>query len=351
MRIKEISIKKLFGIFDHTIPLNLDDRITIIHSPNGYGKTLILKMLAGLFNGKYSELKKVPFEKLRVVFDNANVLSVENNNEDTYYKNLPKPMEVYLIEEDRLKLKVVNGGMSLVYKWRPAVEIYSKELAAIIEAKLAEFANLSQQLDRTFPTRISEYLPKSHISANELLRKLEKIEAKRLILQDVGLLNKEEDKEFLPKDIEDTKNILAVYVKDMEEKLSVFDELANKLKLFKDIINKRIEYTHKKMGITKKKGFFFTTFDGKILPLSALSSGEQHEIVLLYQLLFKVKRDSLLLIDEPELSLHVAWQKQFLGDLKNITELASFDVLIATHSPQIIHDRWDLTVELKGAKV
>ena len=31
-----------------------------------------------------------------------------------------------------------------------------------------------------------------------------------------------------------------------------------------------------------------------------------------------------------------------------VRALGKFDVLIATHSPQIIHDRWDLAVELKG---
>jgi predicted ATP-binding protein involved in virulence len=36
--------------------------------------------------------------------------------------------------------------------------------------------------------------------------------------------------------------------------------------------------------------------------------------------------------------------------LADITKLTEIDVLIATHSPQIIHDRWDLTVELKGSK-
>lgn len=70
--------------------------------------------------------------------------------------------------------------------------------------------------------------------------------------------------------------------------------------------------------------------------------------MLLYQLLFKTESGSLVLIDEPELSLHVAWQQRFLDDLSRITRVASFDVLVATHSPQIIHDRWDLTVELKG---
>ncbi len=42
MRIAQISITGLFGVFDHVIPLNLDDRITIIHAPNGYGKTIDL---------------------------------------------------------------------------------------------------------------------------------------------------------------------------------------------------------------------------------------------------------------------------------------------------------------------
>jgi predicted ATP-binding protein involved in virulence len=44
----------------------------------------------------------------------------------------------------------------------------------------------------------------------------------------------------------------------------------------------------------------------------------------------------------------VGWQAQFLRDLQEITKLTDLDVLMATHSPDIIQDRWDLTVELKG---
>ena len=146
-----------------------------------------------------------------------------------------------------------------------------------------------------------------------------------------------------------TKNaeeVLSVYVQDVEKKLSVFDEIADKIDLFKKIINERLLYN--RITISRQEGFSILTMDDKPLPVTALSSGEQHELVLLYQLLFKVDPDSLILIDEPELSLHVVWQQQFLQDLQEITRLASFDVLIATHSPQIIHDRWDLTVELKG---
>ena len=52
------------------------------------------------------------------------------------------------------------------------------------------------------------------------------------------------------------------------------------------------------------------------------------------------------MIDEPEISLNVVWQRRFLDDLERIVELRDFDVLIATHSPQIISDKWDWMVAL-----
>ena len=69
-----------------------------------------------------------------------------------------------------------------------------------------------------------------------------------------------------------------------------------------------------------------------------------------YELLFRTKPNALILIDEPELSLHVAWQVEFLKDLERVIKLSSFDVILATHSPQIINNRWDLTKELEGPK-
>ncbi len=85
---------------------------------------------------------------------------------------------------------------------------------------------------------------------------------------------------------------------------------------------------------------------GHQLPLDSLSSGEQHELVLHYDLLFKVKQNTIVLIDEPELSLHVGWQKKFLSDLTAIVELSGIDAVVATHSPFIVGDRNDLMVGL-----
>ena len=54
----------------------------------------------------------------------------------------------------------------------------------------------------------------------------------------------------------------------------------------------------------------------------------------------------MVLIDEPEISLHIIWQEELLGDLSEIAQMNGLNILMATHSPQVISDRWDLAVEL-----
>lgn len=84
------------------------------------------------------------------------------------------------------------------------------------------------------------------------------------------------------------------------------------------------------------------------LTLKKLSSGEQHELVMLYDLLFHASSNSLILINKPELSLHVAWQQEWLSDLEQMAELSDFRAMVATHSPDIIAEKWHLAVELTG---
>jgi hypothetical protein len=277
-----------------------------------------------------------------------------------WWTKLEESIEIHLIHTQRLQSIRENDRESISYRSTrrrnlvvPTVDEYAGELSEIIRRKLAESAALSQSFDSTFPTRLVKLMrdsDRSKLTNGELQTRLRELDEKRSRLVEVGILDRK-DEEIgvisLPSEevISDTKDVLALYVQDVEKKLSIFDEIADKIGLFKEMIDKRFLY--KNIVISKETGFAFKTQDGKALPLTALSSGEQHELVLLYQLLFKTKPNSLVLIDEPEISLHVAWQLDFLQDLQKITRLASFDILIATHSPQIINERWDLTVRLE----
>src|SRR5712692_6026847 len=68
-RIRQILVTNLFGLFNHVIPLNLEERITIIHGPNGFGKTILLTLLNDLFSERNSILRTIPFDEFRIEFD------------------------------------------------------------------------------------------------------------------------------------------------------------------------------------------------------------------------------------------------------------------------------------------
>jgi predicted ATP-binding protein involved in virulence len=271
-----------------------------------------------------------------------------NERPPVWLTELRKASEVRLIESQRLFVTEVGSRTSRDYdrlQMQPAVAMYATELARTIQARLADYANVAQTLDRTFPSRVVATKPR-RIAPDVLRSQLEALDKRRLELRDAGLLDTgSADTVQVPAEINDSAlAVLSVYVDDAQAKLRVLDELAAKTDLLKGTLNRRFRY--KSVEINREQGVAVRADDGRLLPLTALSSGEQHEIVLTYELLFHVGRSSLVLVDEPELSLHVAWQEAFLKDLLTMASLGQFDVVLATHSPQIIGDRWDLTVEL-----
>lgn len=75
---------------------------------------------------------------------------------------------------------------------------------------------------------------------------------------------------------------------------------------------------------------------GGITPFRDLSSGEQQIVSLVVKILAHAQRGCLMLIDEPEISLHVSWQRVLPRVFTIIARSFSCDILVATHSPLII---------------
>lgn len=267
--------------------------------------------------------------------------------------------KVYLIKTQRLLLLEDRDKSNLT----KTVDKYSNELSRTIQTHLARSTAFSSELDRTYPNRLLNRLnrrkKKNQIISLDLITSLNQLTEKRLLLNKVGLIAFEENDNIFNIEnfsSEDVRNVLQLYVEDSFKKLEIYDELAKKLEIFVNIINKR--FKHKKLTIDKERGFVFestiqraTTLKEDItIQAGKLSSGEQNELVLFYELLFKTEQNTLVLIDEPEISLHISWQNSFIDDLKEIIKLNKFDILIATHSPNIIGNNWDLRVALMGVE-
>jgi ABC-type glutathione transport system ATPase component len=185
------------------------------------------------------------------------------------------------------------------------------------------------------------------LAPSDLPQQLETIDEQRTQLMNVGILATESDTPVvLPAGKLDpaVARVLAVYAEDTRQKLESLSRLLNRVRVFKTLIEQR--FAPKTVEIDRQTGFIIRNRSGAIVPLEKLSSGEQHQLVLFFELLFELESNALILIDEPELSLHISWQKQFVSDLHRIIELNQFDVVLATHSPQLI-GRWpELVVEL-----
>lgn len=458
-RLKSIEIKGLFDTYDHTINLNLEERVTILHGINGCGKTTVLKLINVLSNlmspADIVFLQSTPFSFLSAKFTDNSFIEIDKRKNQCIIKknkkSTPENMDLknlsnnnYLnkavryIEEELPELREISKGLYLDietgktynqydlilkyqkilppsymdryltkdtvsilnkfkeffdsfntyffevdrllqlsrvqhlyssrarfrYETQPyiekTIELNARALADKIKQKLTEFGERSQRIDSEFPFKIfslqDKETSKTIISKEDLLNRLNKLKEKREKLINIGLLDKDDKQinfEAIPQgEKEDALNdmstkILQIHLEQTEEKLSIFDDLEKQTSLFQKLLNNRFSYSGKKIIFDKEKGIVLTNNKDNQIPLSQLSSGEQHEIVLFYGLLFDVKPDSLILIDEPELSLHPTWQMSFLKDMQEISTLTNLDFLIATHSPLIINDQDDLMVELE----
>jgi len=87
---------------------------------------------------------------------------------------------------------------------------------------------------------------------------------------------------------------------------------------------------------SKNREVIMSNSEGEEFLLKDLSSGEKtlfSKIIFLY---FSKIKDSTLLIDEPELSLHPSWQNKILKIYENFALKNNCQIIIATHSPHII---------------
>ncbi len=76
LRIARVEVQGLFGLFDHVIELKLAERVTVLHGPNGVGKTTLLRMIAALLNGDVNTFANIPFTKFHVSCENGPLLEV-----------------------------------------------------------------------------------------------------------------------------------------------------------------------------------------------------------------------------------------------------------------------------------
>lgn len=119
------------------------------------------------------------------------------------------------------------------------------------------------------------------------------------------------------------------------------DKTFEPINKFLNIINSFFKDTQKKLFIDEVGRLFVSKPSGRNLTVDELSSGERQLVILFANVIFNKYKNSklsseILIIDEPEISLHIRWQEKFIDSLFEASNNTQF--IIATHSPDIIGD-------------
>jgi len=128
-------------------------------------------------------------------------------------------------------------------------------------------------------------------------------------------------------------------------------DVGRPIETYLSLVNRFLRDSGKTLGYSDLGELEVSTGRGSPFPISCLSSGERQIVVMITHLSFntEARRAGVFIVDEPELSLHLRWQEQFVAAIREASP--SMQLVLATHSPSIILGDTDHCVDLSGEAI
>ena len=141
------------------------------------------------------------------------------------------------------------------------------------------------------------------------------------------------------------QRVFEPYVSSLEGRLAALKDAYSTLDALVPTLNSFFE--GKSVEFSPRNGLEILAKGGGALPVASLSSGERHLLALLLNTLLARKESRLFLIDEPELSLGVDWQRRIIRALMELTQGTVVQFVVATHSIEIVTSEPEALVRLE----
>lgn len=284
--IKHVHIDGVWN--KYVIDFYLDRDVNILVGDNGVGKTTILNIMAQVSNNSINENKRISnsFRSAKIEYsDGYKAIVKTTENGDKYISWSKDDIEVSY-EDIYMYMDVVSTFDSTQYPESIVSKIKDVHSDAESELDIMTY----RQID---------FLYKYIAFMSKVSRKL----------------------------VQDGNTQMA------EEIYSQYDKMK---KYCNELFSDKTWYEDDKDGTI----MFQSKDDNTVLKLPQLSSGEKQMLILLINTLTQNGRDVITFWDEPEISLHIAWQQVLINIMRELNP--NMQIIMATHSPSILHDGWEM---------
>ena len=297
--IKTIKISQLFG--DKDIEWNLQ-KTNVLVGKNGMGKSTVLQLVVNTISQEEIHDKSKLCSEVTIELDSNNILKLRKSQE-----NISNLLD--LVDEQEMKRLIIK-------EVRENNHIKSELKDVMINSiKKNKFRfNITDSIEYTATkneTKVNfEFVSTMALNANSF--------------QNIEMGNGK------------TENILDWQIQNELDRLSKINNLDLNNK-FITSLNHMFSESNKSVSLNNKFELEFK-FNNEILNFPQLSSGERQVIYILLKVAIATKDNALILMDEPEISLHLSWQEKLLTQIREINP--NSQIIIVTHSPAIVMNGW-----------
>lgn len=327
MKIIKILAKGFFGRY--SLEWEVNSKVNILSGINGSGKSTLLRAISTILKGKYlSTPIDDRISSLTVWFDNnsyiqtaiAKDIEIDQQQINNLLKKLATKDKGAESLIDSPRLKTISIKMLQAFSNGHEVEI--DEFVKDIHSSFISTFDMAAPVPKD-PGELMDQIVKS--SRSELDRHLELV-VDRYKTHQIEL-----------------SNMMSQIISDNDNRFSELKGIFKAKSLMQDILDKLLNDSGKHINRDKGDLEFVFKSDGQSHPYTDLSAGEKQLLLILLTVFLQEGKDAILIMDEPEISLHVDWQIQLLDVIYKLNP--NCQVIVSTHSPSMILNGWQSSVE------
>ncbi len=325
--IKKITIKGIWESYNVLWEPYPD--VNILAGVNGSGKSTLMDIIHAALKHDFNELKTAT-DLIEISFDTGEILKYRKK--DMAVEPTSEIKFDYISTFDK-KISAVSFSDS---SFR---DIYDTELMRELQTKLDQFTRLLNTLldnpENIEGMKVAHDLQttlESHINRLLSVREKKVTFCKSFEIDEKGI------EELLKSGLPDT--LLEALQSMKKRKFIPASAFTAELKelLDDETINRYKDLIFSAGVLSKAQHILFVISDGKTIEPYQLSSGEKQILLILLSVLLQKNNPYILLMDEPEISLHPDWQEELITMIRKINN--NVQIILVTHSPALVIYDW-----------